>query len=108
MKSRKIVLCRPAGHHRERSHPCCAVFVLLPSLRTFSAHRLELACTGVLPETFATSIDPAKPVIDTVTGNKASTEYWLARAKAEPRTSAPLDDEGTLLNTLEVEVCVCE
>jgi hypothetical protein len=55
----------------------------LPSLRIFFALRPVLACTDVLPvrdlQTFAASINPAKPVIDNVlvalTGDNAGTEY---------------------------------
>ena len=91
------------------------MFVLLPSLRIFSALRPVLACTDVLPvrdlQTFAASIDPAKPVIDNVlvarTGNNDSKEYWLARATTKPRRSTPLDDEDIPPNTLVVEVCLC-
>ena len=46
VKTRKLVLCRSAGHHRERSHPCLCRFVLLPSLRTFSALRPVLGPHG--------------------------------------------------------------
>ena len=90
------------------------MIVLLPSLGIFSALRPVLACTDVLPvrdlQTFAASIDPAKPVIDNVlvarTGNNDSKEYWLARATTKPRRSTPLDDEDIPPNTFEVCICV--
>ncbi len=85
VKTRKLVLCRSAGHHRERSHPCCVV---------------SSCCHLSGPS-------PPSDRCWARTGNNVSREYWLAGATTKPRPSTPLDDEDIPPNTLVVEVCEC-